>query len=325
MLRYKSILFLVPLLLATLLLSACEDTVNPILESDRKFTLFGTLDMNRDTQFVRVIPIRPNLDPTLSPALEINFTSQDVVSGDVITWQDSMITFNNGTTGLVFYAPFRVRPGRTYRIEVTTPGSEIVTSAQTTLPEAPRDIVVGPENITPGVGGAIGTGTQRIEWKGITEEPFQIDLWYRFLQAESAPFVDVRLPYEPDNELTATGWVVDMDYRRDRRTLDTLVAAESIALAGIGIQFTLLDGAFVPPGGVFDPEVLAQPGTFSNVRNGFGFIGSVGRFSVEWMLSDVNTRGLRMVTVEDLFGKRREEVLAGISPSPLVHFYPPRE
>ena len=42
-------------------LSACEDTVSPIIETDRDYTLFGTLDMARDSQFVRVIPIRSSI------------------------------------------------------------------------------------------------------------------------------------------------------------------------------------------------------------------------------------------------------------------------
>jgi len=57
----------------------------------------------------------------------------------------------------------------------------------------------------------------------------------------------------------------------------------------------VLDGAFVPPGGVFDAELLAQPGTLSNVEFGFGFIGSVGRFSTEWVISDRSARILSYI------------------------------
>ena len=55
--------FAVGLTAALLTLSACEEAVDPILDSDRQFTVWGTLDMNRDTQFVRVIPIRETLAP----------------------------------------------------------------------------------------------------------------------------------------------------------------------------------------------------------------------------------------------------------------------
>jgi hypothetical protein len=37
-----------------------------------------------------------------------------------------------------------------------------------------------------------------------------------------------------------------------------------------------------PPGGVFDPEVLIEPGTFSNVDRGFGFVGGAYRTGATW-------------------------------------------
>lgn len=38
-----------------------------------------------------------------------------------------------------------------------------------------------------------------------------------------------------------------------------------------------------PPGGVFDYELLAQPGTMSNVNNGFGFVGAGVEASITWV------------------------------------------
>jgi hypothetical protein len=95
-------------------------------------------------------------------------------------------------------------------------------------------------------------------------------------------------------------------------TADRTLLADSIdlarnALMGIGMEITSLDDDFVPPGGVFDPEILVQPGTFSNVTNGFGYIGSVARFRAEWTLSDESLRALRYQTPGDLFGKTNTE------------------
>ena len=41
-----------------------------------------------------------------------------------------------------------------------------------------------------------------------------------------------------------------------------------------------------PPGGVFDADVLVQPGTLSNVENGFGFVGAGYRLSSTWIPLD---------------------------------------
>ena len=78
---------------------------------------------------------------------------------------------------------------------------------------------------------------------------------------------------------------------------------ESISLAGLGLRITLLDEAFVPPGGAFDPDVLSQPGTLSNVENGFGFVGSIGRCSVEWLLADTSAKALRYIPVDKTIPK----------------------
>ena len=94
-----------------------------------------------------------------------------------------------------------------------------------------------------------------------------------------------------------------LDFRHDKQVLDTLLSVDEVALAGLGMEITVLDEAFVPPGGVFDLEVLVQPGAFSNVENGFGFIGSVGRFSVEWILAEDFAHELNYRTMNDVFGK----------------------
>ena len=283
----------------SLFLGACEESVNPILESDQQFTLFGTLDMELDTQYVRVIPIRPTLAGAERAPLNVTFTSTDLVAGDVITWRDSLVNFSDGSFGHVFYTPLRLRPGHRYRVEVRSPDSDIVTSAETTLPAEPQAVVM-PEEI-----GFILTtqvrASQQILWQGLSQEPYSIEQWYRFFTLEDFSFRDVQLPYVPLNgpvEGQADTWEITLNLVRDRDTMETFIElTESISLAGLGLRITLLDEAFVPPGGVFDPDVLSQPGTLSNVENGFGFVGSVGRFSVEWLLADTSAKALRYIPV----------------------------
>lgn len=282
------------LAVALVLLSACEETVDPILDSDRRFTLFGTLDMALDTQYVRVIPIRATLERDDRTPLNVTFTSTNLVTSETITWRDSTLRFDDGTFGHVFYAPLRVRPGHTYRIEVHPDDGSAATRAETTLPLEPDPIVM-PEDV-----GTIFTtdirGSQQILWQGISEKPFRIEHWYRFIPVEDFSFLDVQLPFEPRNgpsESRPNTWEVTLNLKTDRASLDELIDLNNKALAGLGMTITVLDAAFVPPGGAFDPEVLSQPGTLSNVENGFGFVGSVGRFSVEWLLADTSARLLR--------------------------------
>lgn len=301
---HRTSLLLLSVLVLSLLLGACEETVDPILESDRNFTLYGTLDMVRDTQFVRVIPIRTTLQPSDSALQGIHLTSTDLVSGEQRVWDDSLLTFADGHRGLVFYDALRIRPGHTYRIEVSHPDLAVVTSAETTVPDQPTRLIVRPEETFGGLGGEVARGSQIIVWEGVTDEPFQIDVWYRFLPAEGAPFRDVQLPYAPSNEAGPDGWQARLDLRKDRLTLDTLTSVNLWPLLNVAARLTMLDAAFVPPGGTFDPEVLAQPGTFSNVENGFGFVGAVARYTAEWVFQDDTYGDLNYRRIEEVFGKR---------------------
>jgi hypothetical protein len=59
-------------------------------------------------------------------------------------------------------------------------------------------------------------------------------------------------------------------------------AGDAFGVSAMGLQIRVLDENWDPPEGIFDPEILAQPGTLSNVENGFGFFGSVGLYIEEW-------------------------------------------
>jgi hypothetical protein len=54
-------------------------------------------------------------------------------------------------------------------------------------------------------------------------------------------------------------------------------------LHAILLQVRILDANWDPPLGVFDPEVLSQPGVLSNVENGYGIWGGVGLYQYTWI------------------------------------------
>lgn len=299
------------LLVAALFIgSGCDDSVNVILESDRKITMFATLDMNSDVQYVRVIPIRGTIDEAIVPGA-YSLRSIDLDNGRTVVWEDSLITFDNGSEGLVFYANLRVQPGHSYRIEASGGDSDLITSAVTNVPPIPTPSI-GAETASRTIGpsGFILEGRQTIVWHGLQREPLEISHWYRFLRTPESPYRDVRMRNTPSTfqggDLTVT-----LDLAGDRFAIADSVEIARNAFVGIGMSITVLNAEFVPPGGVFDPEILVQPGTFSNVENGFGFIGTVGRFSTEWVLNEENVRTLGYLTVEDAFGKAGQRLIQG--------------
>lgn len=277
----------------TFLFAACDDTVNPIVQSTQQATMWGTLDMNSDIQRLRVVPIRPVIDARLVKDVELDLRSVDLGTGETIIWSGSEVVFDDGSIGTVFEAELKIEPAHTYRFELRSPSFPLVTSAETTIPAVPIATILEEEvTVSTGPTGAVIRGVQTVLWNQLSREPHEIEQWYRFLEFTDVKFVDFRLPYDVPNSFDAAMNQLEMslDLRRQHDTLDTRLSLNQLLLVGLGQTITLLDDDFVPPGGVFDPEVLAQPGTLSNVNNGFGFIGAVGRFSIEWVISDESAR-----------------------------------
>lgn len=282
------------LAIGLLALSGCEEDIDPFIEGDVYFSMYGALDTAVDTQFVRVIPITQMVsdgDTRVSGAV---VRSVRLADGNVVTWRDSTVTFADGTIGTVFYAPLRVYPGFSYRIEVER-ADGAMTSAQTNVP-APETAVQ--------VGAPSGRSRQIVRWPGVEEEPFRVEVWYRFLNADPRrPFSDVVITYNERNQRevgdpvrNGDGWEVevqlggDFDLVRDQLSFRT---EDPPTLLAVGMRLAQRDDQWVPPGGAFSTEVLVQPGLFSNVENGFGFIGSINNAAVEWTLpqSVVQTLG----------------------------------
>jgi hypothetical protein len=305
-----TILGLFALALATLAVGAgCDDSVNAVLESNRKITMFATLDMNADTQFVRVIPIRRTIDEKVD-ASRYAVRSIDLDAGTELQWQDSLITFSNGAEGIVFFSPLRLFPGHTYRLEASGGDSPIITSAETRIPVVPS-IAIAEETFERFItqGGFVITSTQDVVWTGLEREPLEIEHWYRFLRTPRSAFDDIRFPFPPRANLQGDRLSFVVNLAADRFSLEDSIDIKSTAFIGLGMRLTILDTEFVPPGGVFDPEVLVQPGTFSNVENGFGFVGSVGRFSAEWELQQENVQLLGYLPAQIAFGKAEADVV----------------
>ena len=274
-------------LISAAALLGCEESVNPILETNRQFTLFGTLDMASDTQFVRVIDIRPTLT-TPPEVLEASFSSLRVSTGEKHVWKDSVHTFDDGSVGHIFYTPLRVFPGETYTVEAVKPGRDLVTSASTTLPSQLEAFVQ--QEVIGTIFTTQVTATQSVRWADLDESPFSVSQWYRFFTFNGYNFLDIRLNHTPSESGNTSGeyWELNLDLVRDRDSIATNHPElfTGAYLVGLGMIVTRLDAEFVAPGGVFTVAALSQPGTLSNVTNGFGYVGSVGRFTAEWVLKD---------------------------------------
>lgn len=266
--------------------TSCDDSfIDPFENEDHYFTIYGYLDALESTQRVRVVPVQriPERIETLDEAT-LNFgafvTSIDLRDSTVVRWQHTVQQLTDGTYGHVFEAKMRPLPGRTYRLEVTrTDGS--VTWAETTVPRIAAtvpnpDTLFFPYEVSPDQGLAGDVYLPNIA------SPWDITVTYD-LQGTF-----IRLPYErPGTRTDDGGWLFSIDMGADaprmRASLGLSETAPLPLLHAILLDVRVLDGEWDPPGGVFDPDVLALPGTLSNVHNGYGFFGSVGLYQYTWI------------------------------------------
>jgi hypothetical protein len=142
---------------------------------------------------------------------------------------------------------------------------------------------------------------QSVTWSGVDRAPATVEMWYRFSGSPRSGFLDIRIDYPTaDQAPSQPGWTVVTQLSEDREQIVETIRPEDYLFLGMGMRIVVFDEQFVPPGGVFDADILSQPGAFSNVDNGFGFVGSVGRFDVEWVLDDETSAALGYVQPKTL-------------------------
>jgi len=111
---------------------ACDDSFDPIAPSDLSFSVWGYLDASADTQWIRVMPIRP-LTVTSRGALVATVTLEDLGNGRIVDLRDSLFRFSPpsdqglGAEGVYlhnFWTQERIEPGATYRFSARPEGGE---------------------------------------------------------------------------------------------------------------------------------------------------------------------------------------------------------
>ncbi len=276
-------------LLAGLLLgaAACGDAfIDPFENDDRFFTIYGYLDVLQRDHAVRVIPVTRFPERIESPAdaqasIDAEVTSTDLRTGQTVRWRHSLERLDDGTYGHIFRAPLFVQSGRTYRLEVTR-SDGIMAWAETTVPSPFRietnlaDAWIDLDN---------DSLTQEIHLENVPS-PWDIVVVYRIGTILGA--TPYRIPYGRVGEPTDDGdWRFTVDIARDYAYLKSIpnAPAPGTWVRAMGVVVRVLDDNWTPPEGVFDPEVLAQPGTLSNVENGYGFWGAIGVYRNDWAVS----------------------------------------
>lgn len=271
---------------AAVLTAGCETAVDATLETDRAFSLYGVLQPEGDTQWVRVYPIEAQLTPTPNAPLDATVTSTLLETGAQHAWRDSVIQEPSGDRAHVFWRPFQAAYGGTYQIEATGPRGR--TAVRVDVP-ARAELVQQPTEVRSSgvfVPVLVNSAVPRL---------LEVEVEY-FFQYDSTA-VDGRAPtlratrsYADAPRRTDAGWIIPINLVRDflilREQLDNADLWNprfGLVMNNMTLRMAVVNAAWDPPDGTFDPDVLVQPGTMSNVENGFGFVGAGYRLEDTWI------------------------------------------
>jgi hypothetical protein len=110
---------------AGLLLTACDQSFEPLGENPSVFSMFGVLNASADTQWVRVTPIRESVGNAPS-SIDATVTLEHLESGAVVELRDSIFEYAGDDPDVVaplyahnFWTTEPILPGGTYTIRAT--------------------------------------------------------------------------------------------------------------------------------------------------------------------------------------------------------------
>jgi len=269
-------------------IAGCDQSdLDPFDNDGRYFTVWGYLDALESEQVVRVVPVtrfaERIMDPTEAQAsIDAEVYTTDLATEKRTRWTHELVQLDDGTYGHVFKARFIVRPGRTYRLEVIRRDGKTAV-AETTVPRIVQPKIMQRSEVM------YNADSTEI-WQDVLVPgiPSPWELTAIYVAGLTTNF-RVQVPYGRVGERTADGsWRTRLHISRDQpeiwEYLRSFPNETGATLAAVGLQLRILDEEWDPPEGVFDPEVLAQPGVLTNVTGGFGFFGSIGFHVEEWLI-----------------------------------------
>ncbi len=288
---YRRLLHGCAMLLAAGFMLGCETAVEPHIGEERPFTIWGLMNSGADTQKVRVFSIADSPGVDRSEGIDATVSSMDLTTGERREWSHRAVTYEDGDVGHVFWAPFRAQNGHRYRLDVTR-SDGAASTATVTVPSGVE--VTLDENSTSAKfpvyirGDAPNLIDVEMRYEATNVPP--VNVWPTDRRVHPPVFLPVDVSYQNTGQRIEDGWRFDIDMQEDfevvrdvyRKNCLITAGAPDIALSGVEFHFIAADSAWSPPDGTFDPDVLVEPGVFSNVENGYGFFGAGEVVAVRW-------------------------------------------
>lgn len=272
------------ILVAAAFLASCETAVNPLIGEPRPFTIWGLLDAAADTQRVRIFSIEgePGIDRPGN--LDAAVTTTDLETGETLSWTPYKVAYGDSVTGHLFEAAFRPVHGRRYRLDVTRSDGAVSSATVRVPPEV--DFTLERSDTSPRVYAYVRgdplpnlLGVE-MRYEATNVPPAQT--WPTDLKLHPIVYYPVEVSYQGTEDRLRDGVRYDINMADDFLIVEEAYKSKclitdgnpNIALRRVEFHFIAANEEWSPPGGIFDPEVLIEPGALSNIENGYGFFGA---------------------------------------------------
>ena len=249
-------------------IAGCEENIGPSESLDAPFTMYGMLSPDLDTQTVQIFVPEQYLRPDAREKVDVAVFSTEKETGERVTWKHSAHVDADGVRGHVFWALFRPDFGHTYRVEAIRPSDGARSYADVRIP--PPVTIQIEEETAPLLQVYIEGDDVRV-----LEPRFEYVVGY---PGGTPGEFSITVDYSAREQRTGNDWTVVANMIVDYEEIRFIVRAsnlcrEVVTLDTLKLHVLIGDGGWDPPGGTFDPNVLAVPGVMTNVQNGLGFIG----------------------------------------------------
>ncbi len=255
-------------MLSVLLLFGCDNSFSPFSQRPGNAAVIvnGFLDVNSDSQFVRVQIVRQSILSSASLDDGITVDLRNTSTATTESMIDSLFELPGGEKVHVFYSTNPVQEGTEYQLLARAKGGAIV-SESTRVPSRARLILEPPTT-------AQLTVTQDLELRDLRAVPRELSIRYTLLRNGNGPPVTVSIPYRDAATLSTSG--VDLRVR--------LEADRSIIFSQLGIS--LSDRTTVLEKVEIVYEILSQEWNFEPQNDQINFFGSAATFTESWTLAD---------------------------------------
>ena len=248
-----------------LVVAACDETFEPIAPTDLAFSVWGYLDASADTQWIRIMPIRP-LKVTSPDTLDAVVTIEHIETGRIFELRDSLFHFTSrsdpalGAEGAYlhnFWTVEDVEPGATYRFSARRAGKDPAEATVEVPPDYDVEVAINQRSGR--------NETDELWITGLKHLPFLKASVHYF---DDCGWAEAPIPYELHSGDDGTHWIAI--------TKSGAVTREHCGRAWVARrEFWIVGSEAEWPSGGYSQDALGESARTSNVTNAVGFLGGV--------------------------------------------------